>query len=618
MLPIVPAILTRVRPQNPARRFAARRWRCGAGLLATLLGVFSLRSFPFIAAVPSGSVRVVAHGSYPELQVDGKPFFIHAAAFLYPRIPRALWEPSLDRYGELGINTIDLTIPWNWHEVRPGEYDFDGRTNPRRDLRGLLQFIALHGFKLIVRPGPAVPREWRNAGYPDWIVEDPAFHIPLVDRLEGRAAPPGASGASARRWLEAVARELAPFNSDATLRSGDAAISGPLLFVGVEPGAVAPAADAARAGEDSAQSLCDAIGRGGANAPCFQNVSRLAGFDAPVPIAAMGQWYLLPAADSGDAVREITAADVADIAFTARALAAQPAFPPALIEYDPGWFAPQQDSRPQAVALGSTRLSRALFWAAGVHGISWFPFQDVLTPAGFGTPWSNRYYRWDAPLALNRARQPRAAEAARSGDWLRVWGGHLAASHPRADFGLATSLGAFPAADLSHSDPLAAAVAIMQLQRLAQFARLTPELVDPARQPVEQLLRHALILLPVVKTGNATVTLGEAAQSALAAYVRAGGTLVCFPEVPVGAAFVDLQHEPVAPRGPLPQGTREWKAGAGRFIELTKDFYSWVLPAEDFVAGMKRFEAPFSISLLDALLDEAGIRASVRLDAPDS
>ena len=48
------------------------------------------------------------------------------------------WDTSLDRIKELGFNTIDLYVPWNWHELSDGEFDFDGHTNPRRDLRGLL------------------------------------------------------------------------------------------------------------------------------------------------------------------------------------------------------------------------------------------------------------------------------------------------------------------------------------------------------------------------------------------------------------------------------------------------------------------------------------------------
>ena len=79
--------------------------------------------------------RIVQDHTWPELQVDGKPFFVYGAAFDYFGVPQDLWAHSLDRYHELGINTIDLTIPWNWHETTEGEFDFDGHSNTRRDLR---------------------------------------------------------------------------------------------------------------------------------------------------------------------------------------------------------------------------------------------------------------------------------------------------------------------------------------------------------------------------------------------------------------------------------------------------------------------------------------------------
>jgi hypothetical protein len=39
-------------------------------------------------------------------------------------------------------NTVDLPIRWNWHRVRPGVVDLNGSTNPRRDLRGLVEMVA--------------------------------------------------------------------------------------------------------------------------------------------------------------------------------------------------------------------------------------------------------------------------------------------------------------------------------------------------------------------------------------------------------------------------------------------------------------------------------------------
>ena len=44
----------------------------------------------------------------PEYWVDGKPFFEHAAAFFYHRIPRDRWAGELNRLKSMGINTIDL------------------------------------------------------------------------------------------------------------------------------------------------------------------------------------------------------------------------------------------------------------------------------------------------------------------------------------------------------------------------------------------------------------------------------------------------------------------------------------------------------------------------------
>ena len=139
----------------------------------------------------------MVHGGYPELRVNGEPFFIHSAAFFYYRIPQDLWEVSLERYRALGINTIDIYIPWNWHELKEGQFDFDGHTNPRRDLRALLKMLADKNLKLIARPGPLILNEWRYGGLPGWLLERADFEAALpaeyrmdnLDLLEGRYPP---------------------------------------------------------------------------------------------------------------------------------------------------------------------------------------------------------------------------------------------------------------------------------------------------------------------------------------------------------------------------------------------------------------------------------------------
>src|SRR6195256_4169795 len=144
---------------------------------------------------PLAGVQIVSTTGEPELRVDGIPFFLHAAQFDYFRIPPDLWFRALDRYRELGINTIDLRIPWNWHEIHDAEFDFDGHTNPRRNLRGLLQLMAEKHLRLIVRPGPLIGNHWRNAGYPAWLLKYSDYKMD-ESAIEAGIAPLGAELAS--------------------------------------------------------------------------------------------------------------------------------------------------------------------------------------------------------------------------------------------------------------------------------------------------------------------------------------------------------------------------------------------------------------------------------------
>ncbi|MBV9233761.1 MAG: amino acid permease, partial [Candidatus Eremiobacteraeota bacterium] len=82
--------------------------------------------------------RVTMDHGYPVFTAAGRPFFVYGAAFFYERIPRSQWRPAMLAYKALGINTLDLYLIWNWHAPAPGVLDFNGATNPQRDLLGLL------------------------------------------------------------------------------------------------------------------------------------------------------------------------------------------------------------------------------------------------------------------------------------------------------------------------------------------------------------------------------------------------------------------------------------------------------------------------------------------------
>jgi hypothetical protein len=121
-----------------------------------------------------------------------------AVEFPYYLCPRAHWERELVWLKNLGVRTVEFTVPWNWHEVAANEYDFTGRTSPRRDLAGLLKLLRRLGLEAWVRPLGAAP-DWPRGG-----------------------VPANASGTARREWIKQL-REL--------LEPQMAAHSGPIVFL---------------------------------------------------------------------------------------------------------------------------------------------------------------------------------------------------------------------------------------------------------------------------------------------------------------------------------------------------------------------------------------------------
>ena len=91
--------------------------------------------------------------------------YVQAVEFPYYLYPRQLWERELVWLKAIGIRTIEFSIPWNWHELRPAEFDFTGRTSPRRDLAALLRILRRLELRAWVRPMPPVGG-WLNNGWP--------------------------------------------------------------------------------------------------------------------------------------------------------------------------------------------------------------------------------------------------------------------------------------------------------------------------------------------------------------------------------------------------------------------------------------------------------------------
>ncbi|HQR33666.1 MAG TPA: beta-galactosidase [Blastocatellia bacterium] len=534
-------------------------------------------------AQPNQPVQLV--NGYPQFQLHGQPFFAHSTAFFYNRIPRDEWAASLVKLKEMGINTVDLYIAWNWHEPEESQLDFDGHSNPRRDVNTLLRMVAEMGFAVIVRPGPVILNEWRNGGYPDWLLAKPEFKMHEAARLDGHYPP--LSGVSASNSEEASKQWMA---NETHLRYTRK------WFADVMREVLKPR-QATNGGNIIAIQLDDdqAINRTNYNGPVFwKYMSALAGFlreaGATVPvyinptdmrvsaagtphnIGAMGQWYFNFGTDS-----TLRWEDTATLQFYTETLKTQPRFPPMVIEYQAGWYGNGEDSYAKTADPTNTLLSSRVMIGHGLHGLNYFPVQDTLYPAGWEVPWSNHYYTWESALNLEREERPRAAAVHRNGRLFAGIGHELAASHKAADLGLIYPISSFDQPKLTRENILKISRAQLQIQQFCQLNQLSVEYLDLEFQPLELLKRHKAIVLPVfddealkksAATGREEITaaneerradgatgkLGEKlvlsleAQKKLVEFVKAGGLLVCTPVLPTGEALSELKTEPLASR----------------------------------------------------------------------
>lgn len=145
--------------------------------------------------------------------INERPILLQAGEFHYFRTLPDQWEHRLGLLKSAGFNAVASYIPWRWHEVTEGEFDFDGRSHPQRDLIGFLDLAARHDLWIIARPGPYIMAETINEGIPDWVFE----HYPQVTFLDQHGGRQNMVSylhpdflACAARWYRAIFDVLAP------------------------------------------------------------------------------------------------------------------------------------------------------------------------------------------------------------------------------------------------------------------------------------------------------------------------------------------------------------------------------------------------------------------------
>jgi len=98
--------------------------------------------------------------------INGKRVMLYGGEFHYFRVPNELWEDRLQKMRSAGLNLVVTYIPWNFHEMKEGEFRWDGD----RDLDKFITLTQKYGFYLIIKPGPYICAEWDFGGFPDWLL----------------------------------------------------------------------------------------------------------------------------------------------------------------------------------------------------------------------------------------------------------------------------------------------------------------------------------------------------------------------------------------------------------------------------------------------------------------
>ena len=103
-----------------------------------------------------------------QISVDGKKIPLLSGEVHYWRLNPRYWKAILDEIRQMGLKVVSTYIPWDYHEVKRGQFDFTGKTDETHNLKAFLELTRREGFWLIIRPGPYIYSEWPNDGIPSY------------------------------------------------------------------------------------------------------------------------------------------------------------------------------------------------------------------------------------------------------------------------------------------------------------------------------------------------------------------------------------------------------------------------------------------------------------------
>ena len=136
-----------------------------------------------------------------QFYLNESPFQIISGAVHYFRIVPEYWRDRLEKLVNMGCNTVETYIPWNFHEPDKGRFLWDG-------MRNICKFIETAtelGLYIILRPSPYICAEWEFGGLPAWLLKDKNMRLRC-------SYPPYLE--AVREYYNVLIPKLAPYQID--------------------------------------------------------------------------------------------------------------------------------------------------------------------------------------------------------------------------------------------------------------------------------------------------------------------------------------------------------------------------------------------------------------------